>query len=129
MKVFEKHITVVNDDLDDLNHVNNVRYVQWVNDIAREHWNSWASKNLLENYFWVLISHHIEYKSAAILNDSIRIKTYILKSEGVTSKRIVEMYDDITNKLLIKSETNWCLISTETKRPARIPQEIINLNY
>jgi acyl-CoA thioester hydrolase len=129
MKIFEKHITVINDDLDELNHVNNVRYVQWVNDIAKEHWLLFATKNLLENYFWVALSHHIEYKSSAVLSDPIKIKTYILKSEGVTSTRIVEMYHSITNKLLLKSETNWCLINSKTKRPARIPQEIIDLNF
>lgn len=129
MTVFKKNITVINDDLDELNHVNNVRYVQWVNDIAKEHWLLLASKSLLENYFWVALSHHIEYKSAAVLGDIIKIKTYILKSEGVTSTRIVEMYHADSDKLIAKSETNWCFISSKSKRPTRIPQEIIDLTY
>ena len=127
MKTFEKNITVVTDDLDELNHVNNVRYVKWVNDIAKEHWLLLASENILENYFWVALSHHIEYKSAAILDDVIKIKTYVLKSEGVTSTRIVEMYHSETNKLVAKSETNWCFVNSQTKRPTRIIQEIIDL--
>lgn len=127
MQIFEKHITVTKDDLDELNHVNNVRYVQWVNDIAKEHWLQNTSNNIRNIYFWVLLNHHIDYKSPAILNDVIKLKTYVTKAEGVTSTRIVEMYDSKTKKLLVKSETNWCLINSKTLQPTRINSEITNL--
>ena len=127
MQIFEKLITVSQDDLDELNHVNNVRYVKWVNDIAKENWQENASKEMLKEYFWVLLSHHIEYKSSALLNDVVKLKTYVIKAEGVTSTRIVEMYDDKSQKLLVKSETHWCLMSSKTMRPTRINSEIANL--
>ncbi|MBN4046983.1 thioesterase family protein [bacterium AH-315-P13] len=127
MQIFEKLITVTKDDLDELNHVNNVRYVKWVNDVAKEHWLQFATKTILNDFFWVLINHRIEYKSSAILNDVIKLKTYIIKTEGVTSTRIVEMYLNKTKKLLIKSETKWCLMSSKTFRPTRINSEIANL--
>ena len=127
MEIFEKSITVTKDDLDELNHVNNVRYVKWVNDIAKEHWLQNASKDICEEYFWVLLKHNIEYKSSALLNDIVTFKTYVIKAEGVTSTRIVEMYHHKTQKLLVKSETNWCLMSYKTMRPARINLEIANL--
>lgn len=127
MQVYEKLITVSNSDLDSLNHVNNVRYVQWVNDIAKEHWQQNASQNALENYFWVMINHSIEYKSSAYLNDVIRLKTFVIKSEGVTSTRVVEMYNEKNEKLIARSETNWCFMNSQTKKPTRITQEIIDL--
>ena len=127
MQTFEQLITVSQDDLDDLNHVNNVRYVQWVQDIAKAHWLKNASKEILDNYFWVVVSHHIEYKSSALLNDVIQLKTYVTKSEGVTSTRVVEMYHKETRKLLVKAETVWCLIGTKSKRPVRIHKEIVSL--
>ncbi len=127
MQVFEKLITVSQDDLDELNHVNNVRYVQWTQDIAKEHWLQYATEEILNDFFWVLLNHHIEYKSSAILNDIIKLKTYVVKAEGVTSTRIVEMYHNKTNKLLLKSKTHWCLISSKTLRPTRINSEIANL--
>jgi len=127
MQIFEKFITITQDDLDELNHVNNVRYVQWVNDIAKENWQGNASKDMLKEYFWVLLSHHIDYKSSAILNDVVKLKTYVLKAEGVTSTRIVEMYHNKTQKLLVKSETHWCLMNSKTMRPTRINSEIANL--
>ena len=73
-----------------------------------------------------MLSHFIEYKSAAFLNDKIKFKTYVVKSEGVTSVRMVEI-SDANNKLLAKSETTWCLMSAKTNKPARITSEIIEL--
>jgi len=127
MEIFEKLITVTQDDLDELNHVNNVRYVQWTQDIAKEHWMQYASEEIRNDFFWVLLSHHIEYKNPAILNDIVKLKTYVIKAEGVTSTRVVEMYHNKTNKLLVKSETHWCLISSKTLRPTRINSVIADL--
>ncbi len=127
MEIFEKLITVTQDDLDELNHVNNVRYVQWTQDIAKEHWMQYASEEIRNDFFWVLLNHHIEYKKPAILNDVVKLKTYVIKAEGVTSTRVVEMYHNKTNKLLVKSETHWCLISSKTLRPTRINSVIADL--
>jgi acyl-CoA thioester hydrolase len=127
VQVYEKFTTVVQDDLDDLNHVNNVRYVQWVQDVAEEHWNSKATQQILEHFYWVMISHHIQYKGQAILGDELLLKTFVTKSEGVTSTRMVEIYNKNSGKLLTTSETNWCFMSKVNHRPIRILQEIIEL--
>ena len=127
MQIFEKTIKVSNNDLDGLNHVNNVRYVQWVQDVAEEHWNLKASADILDAYFWVMISHHIQYKGQAFLNDILVLKTFVTKSEGVTSTRMVEIYNKNSEKLLTTSETKWCFMSKDNSRPARIPQNIIEL--
>lgn len=127
MKIYEKSIIVTEDDLDDMNHVNNVRYVQWVQDIAKEHWFTLAPENFIKNYAWVVLSHHIEYKNAALLSDPVKIQTYITKSEGVTSVRMVEMHHAKTGKLIAKAESTWCLLNAKTGKPTRIPQEITDL--
>jgi len=127
MQMFETQIIVTKDDLDELNHVNNVRYVSWVNDVAKLHWEKNSKVDMRSKYYWVLLSHFIEYKSSAFLNDLINIKTYVTKSKGVTSSRTVEMYNSNTHKLLVKSETNWCLMDSSTNRPTRINEEIVKL--
>lgn len=124
MEVFEKIIKVQEDDLDDLNHVNNVRYVQWMQDIAKEHWQAKAPEELVNTTVWVVLTHHITYKSAAKLNDNILIKTYIAKSKGPVSVRVVEMYNKENKQLLVKSKTEWCLLNSETFKPMRISPEI-----
>ena len=127
MEVFFKTIKVKHKDLDQLQHVNNVRYVQWVQDIAEAHWLKNASDEILNQYFWVLLSHHIDYKSPAVLDDIVRIETFVEQSEGVTSIRKVNMYNDSTDKLLVTSTTKWCFMSKDTLRPTRITQEIAGL--
>ena len=127
MQIFESLLTVSEDDLDDLDHVNNVRYVQWVNDVAKAHWEQNTSETLRQQYFWVVLSHHIDYKASALLGDTILLKTYVTRSEGVTSTRVVEIYNNATNTLLAKSETNWCFMSVQTKRPTRITEEVAQL--
>jgi len=129
LKTFESFLTVSKDDLDDLDHVNNVRYVQWVQDIAKEHWVTYASQEIRDAYFWVMLTHSIEYKRPAILDDAIKIKTYITKSEGVTCTRVVEIINNTTNKLLAKSETTWCFISSKTLKPTRIIDEVFKIFY
>lgn len=124
MQIFEKIITVVKSDLDQLNHVNNVRYVQWVQDIAEAHWTQNANINITNKYYWVLVKHTIDYKGQALLDDVLKLKTYVLKSEGVTSVRIVEIYNTSTDKLIVKSETKWCFMDMTTHRPIRITEEV-----
>jgi acyl-CoA thioester hydrolase len=127
MQTFEIIITVSEKDLDQLNHVNNVRYVQWVQEIAEAHWLQNVTKDILDNYFWVLVSHHIEYKSEATLGDQLKIKTFVSKSEGVSSIRHVEISNLNTNKIATVSETKWCFMDIRTKRPTRITPEVASL--
>ena len=127
MHTFEKTITVSAEDIDDLNHVNNVRYVQWVQDIAKDHWLAYATDTILDTYSWFLVNHFIEYKSPALLGDKLLLKTFVPKVDGVSTIRHVEIYNESTNKLLVKSKAKWCLIDSKTQRPTRITPEIAEL--
>jgi len=124
VKFYKKTISVTQDDLDDLNHVNNVRYLQWVQDISKEHWVSSAPKEMQENIMWVVTTHFLEYKSAALLDDVLEAKTFIKKSEGPISVRIVEMHNKKNKKLVLRSKTEWCLLNAKNLRPIRISDEI-----
>lgn len=124
METFEKTIIVSAEDLDELNHVNNVRYVQWIQDISKEHWQAYASAEIQKRVVWVVTNHNIDYKGAAKLNDKINIRTYISESHGALSVRVVEIQNAITNQLLLRSRTKWCLLNTKTLKPLRIPEQI-----
>ena len=127
MKTFEKRIRVTADDLDDLMHVNNVRYVQWIQDISKEHWQTVVPPSLQETVVWVVRNHNIDYRSAAVLGDEILIKTHISDTQGPLSIRTVEMYQGQTGRLLVRSNTQWCLLNAQTLRPQRISTEIQTL--
>ena len=124
MKSLEKEIIVSKNDLDELNHVNNVIYIHWVQEIAKNHWKSLVSSEIIKNYYWVLLEHQIKYLHPAFLGDKIILKTYVEKTEVVKSNRIVEIYNTDTNKLLVTSKTIWCLINAKTNKPNRITDEI-----
>lgn len=125
MKIHQKQIQVIQDDLDQNNHVNNIRYVKWVNDIAMSHWQTQASQSNLDHYFWVMLSHKIEYKHQILLGETVTLKTYVKSCEGLFSIRIVEIL--VGKKLCAYSETKWCFMNNKTLKPNRIPQEIIAL--
>ncbi len=124
MKTFEKRIIVSLDDLDDLDHVNNVRYVQWIQDISKEHWQTIAPDELKAGIIWVVRNHNIDYKSSAILGDEIILRTRIVDTKGAISVRRVEMFNSKTNELLVRSNTEWCLLNANTLKPIRISEAI-----
>mgnify|MGYP000671847222 CR=1 FL=1 len=128
MQFYEKTLVVKKDDLDELDHVNNVRYVQWIQDISKEHWQTHAPQKIQDGVVWVVMNHNISYKSAAVLGDDIKVRTYIDQSRGATSIRVVEMHAAKTNLLLLRSKTEWCLLNKETLRPMRISDEIKSIS-
>ena len=128
-KSYKKEIIVVKDDLDALNHVNNVRYIQWIQDISIEHWFRVSKNKLSKQYIWVVASHFVEYKRSAALNDKLTIETYVEKFEGSLSCRVVIISNAETDKINVKALTKWCLIDPKSKRPIRVPDEILRLNF
>jgi acyl-CoA thioester hydrolase len=124
-KTFTQELKVAAEHLDNLNHVNNVVYLQWAQDIAGKHWLKSCEKFDLEKLVWVARDHHIEYFAPALLNQRLRIKTFVEKMDGVSSFRIVEVY--CAEKLLCKCRSRWILVDKNSMRPRRIPQEICQL--
>ena len=124
MKRFVKHITVSTADLDHLKHVNNVRYLEWVQQISGEHWAQLSRPEWDSRYFWVVRSHHIDYYKEALLGEELELTTFVPELKGPLSRRIVEFRRAGSDQLLVRCETQWCLIDTSTKRPCRIPEPI-----
>ncbi|MDA3854570.1 MAG: thioesterase, partial [Bacteroidales bacterium] len=63
------------------------------------------------------------FKSSALLGDQLVIETYVEKLEGVFSFRRVIVRGKNNGKTHMKALTKWCMLSYETKRICRIPQE------
>ena len=122
MHRYQTTLIVTEDHLDELEHVNNVVYLQWVQDIAGEHWMSRSNEAFNAKYFWVVLNHFIEYKGQAFKGDELTIATYVEKNEGVRSVRHVEMLRG--EKLIAKARTEWVLMDRERNRPVRVPEEV-----
>ncbi|NQZ44580.1 MAG: acyl-CoA thioesterase [Flavobacteriaceae bacterium] len=127
MATYQKLQQVGPDHLDELNHVNNVQYLAWVQDVSKEHWMARATLKMLQEYIWVVREHRITYHGAAIEGDTIRITTHIIGSKGPISTRKVVMEDNKTGRLLVSSETDWCLLSPATMKPVKMPDAISQL--
>lgn len=116
--------TVTIEDLDDLAHVNNVRFVQWIQDVAKEHWEVRATNQLKKDFFWVVIRHEIDYKKEALLHDELLIETFVGETTFVTSVRYVNIKNAKTKETLVAAKAIWCLMNTTTKKPTKITEEL-----
>lgn len=123
-EIYEKKITVEEKNLDKQKHVNNVQYVQWVQDVAEEHWEVRASEDQKAKMIWVVVRHEIDYKKEAFLGDNISLQTYVGETTHVTSVRHVIIKNADTDKLLAEAKTTWCLLDAQTKRPVKISDEL-----
>lgn len=127
-KIYTEEYTVQASDIDENNHMNNVKYVEWVQEISKHHWFKLVgSLGYDKKYFWVVINHNIDFKSAALLGDQLVIETYVEKFEGVFSFRRVIIRGKTNGKIHMKALTKWCMLSSETRRICRIPQEFDEL--
>lgn len=126
-EVFEQERSVSKEDLDQNQHVNNVRYVQWIQDIAKAHWEERAGNELMEKYFWVVIRHEIDYKNQAFLGDDLLLETFIGKHTHVTSVRHVNIINKNNNDTIVKAKSTWCLMDSETKKPVKITEEMLRI--
>lgn len=128
-EIFEKTIQVSQEDLDELEHVNNVRYVQWMEDIAKAHWDARASDEIKAEYYWVVVRHEIDYKGQAFLGDEVLMQTYVGEHSLVTSQRHVVIKNKKTKDVLLKSKSTWCLMKYGSKRPVKIQEDMFKCFY
>ena len=126
MKSYSITTEVFPEHIDALGHVNNVQYLYWVQDAAHNHWEA-----LIQNIdkplgVWVVRSHSITYKQAALEGDKLTLKTYVKQSRGVLSERIVEIFN-AEQKLLAVCSTQWCYINPINQKPEMIPNTVLEL--
>ncbi len=114
------------DDIDELGHAGNVRWVQWVNDSAAAHS---ASIGLdLAAYqslgvVWVVRRHEIEYLAEAREGETVEALTWVESLKGATSLRRTHFRRG--GQVLARAATTWVLLSMSTRRPTRIPKELL----
>lgn len=127
MNIFQTERTVRKEDLDELQHVNNVRYVQWIQELSKAHWETVVPENVRKDMVWVVRRHDIRYKGPARLGERLVFRTFIARSEGFISSRVVEIRKKESGKLILKSQTDWCLLHGESGKPMTISKEILTL--
>ena len=122
-KVYQKSLLVKEEHLDELGHVNNVQYLQWVQDIAKEHWFSEFPNSSIQEEYWVVLEHTIQYKNAALLGDELSLQTFVEPPIGVKFPRNVHIYRN--DQLITNARSIWCFIDAKSNRPKRVSKEIL----
>lgn len=122
---YSKTITIPPSAIDENGHVNNVAYVQWMQDIAVEHYASIGGITAQgEDSTWVVREHRIEYLLPAFVNEEIEINTWVENIRRVRSLRKYEFVRKSDGKILVKGETDWVFVSVKTGMPQAIPEQV-----
>jgi len=127
--VYSKTIAVPETVIDENGRVNNVAYVQWMQDIAIEHYSSIGGIAPTQHIgaTWVARSHLIEYLMPAFAGEEIEIRTWIESVRRVRSLRKYEFVRKSDGKVLVKGETDWVFVDAQTGSPRAIPNEVIEI--
>lgn len=126
--IYSKTIHIPKSAIDENGHVNNVTYVQWMQDIAVEHY---AFIGGIEaqgaDSTWVVREHKIEYFLPAFLGEEIEIKTWVENIRRVRSLRKYEFIRTSDGKPLVKGETDWVFVDVKTGSPRAVPEAVIKV--
>ena len=126
--IYTKTIIIPQTAIDENGHVNNVAYVQWMQDIAVEHYASIGGIQAQgPDATWVIREHRIEYLFPAFEGEEIEIRTWVENIRKVRSLRKYEFVRKADNKILVRGETDWVFMDIKTGSPRAIPEEAINV--
>ena len=125
---YSRSLIIPESAIDENGHVNNVAYVQWMQDIAVEHYSSIGGIIAQgPDATWVVREHKIEYFLPAFLGEEIEIKTWVENIRRVRSLRKYEFIRKADGKVLVKGETDWVFVDAKTGSPRAIPVEVSNV--
>ncbi len=125
---YSKTITVTKEFIDENGHVNNVTYVQWMQDIAVEHYSSIGGVEAQGlDSTWVIREHRIEYLLPAFEGDEIEVRTWVENIRRVRSLRKYEFVRKSDGKILVEGETDWVFVDVKTGSPRAVPEEVVKV--
>ena len=127
-KIYTKIIAIPQTAIDENGHVNNVTYVQWMQDIAVEHYSSIGGVEVQgQNATWVVREHKIEYLFPAFAGEEMEIRTWVENIRRVRSLRKYEFLRKSDGKMLVRGETDWVFVDVKTGAPRAVPDEVAKI--
>ncbi len=110
-------------------HVSNIEYVRWLDRAAELHSDAlgYTRETMLrENVMWFVARHEIDYRAEAWRGDRIVIATWVRSFKRVKSWRDYVMIRMSDKKMICRAATLWVFVDLATRKPKRIPQEMID---
>ena len=123
--IFERAVTARPEQIDELGHVNNAVWVQWIQEVALDHWYSVATPAHQDAYIWVVVRHEIDYLRPAFVGETLTGRTWVGETpKGARFDRHMEFTGD-DGKVRVRAVTQWAIIDKATGRPIRVPAEVV----
>lgn len=125
---FDIHHTVAADEIDGQGHVHNLRYIAWSLRAASGHSAAmgWDAATMMQCYGsgWVVRSHEIVYRLAALAGDEIVVRTWIadVARHAATRRSVICRISD--RKVLARIRTRWAMVDLRIRKAMAIPAEI-----
>ena len=125
MKRFTRTFTATAAHIDVMGHVNNAVWVQWVQDLATDHWEAAARQEDRATVVWLVVRHEIDYRGNITAGQSVVGETWIEGAgTGAKSLRRVD-FTDTAGKRVVSAATTWAMLDKATLRPLRVRQETL----
>ena len=124
---FDFQHVVAEDEIDAQGHVHNLRYLQWTLWAAGEHSKAsgWDSRAALKQQLgWVVRSHDVTYRAAALLGDQITIRTWVADLAKFASRREYAVCRASDRTVLARVVTRWVYVDLSKRKVVAIPETI-----
>ena len=129
-RIYTRSFTIPADSIDENGHVNNVAYVQWMQDIAVEHYSAIGGIEAQgPESTWVVREHKIEYLLPAFAEEEIEVRTWVENVRRVRSLRKYEFVRKSDQRVLVKGETDWVFVDMKTGSPRAVPEKMIDIFF
>lgn len=122
---FTQDFTALAEHIDELGHVNNTVWVRWIQDMATAHWEHAARAQDVQQYFWVVTRHEIDYRGNVSEGETVTGETWIEgEPRGATSLRRVD-FRDVSGRVIVSAATTWAMLDRERQRLVRVRPDVI----
>ncbi|MGC4251046.1 MAG: acyl-CoA thioesterase [Sphingobium sp.] len=121
---YTTHIAALPEHIDVLGHVNNAVWVQWMEQVATEHWTRDADPAHLDAYVWVVTRHEIDYRGNVKEGEVVTVRTWIAEPpRGARFDRLME-FTGPDGKVKVAAKSTWAIIDRESGRILRVPPDV-----
>jgi acyl-CoA thioester hydrolase len=94
-------------------------------DIAIEHYDSIGGIQAQgPDATWVIREHRVTYLMPAFEGEEVEVRTWIEDLRRVRSLRMYEFVRKADGRLVVKGETDWVFVDTNTGAPRSVPESM-----
>ena len=128
--MFETEITIRPDDIDMNNHVHNSKYLDYLlmarYDQMKKDYKVSMEVFVERGYYWVVSELNIKYKRPIFLHDgTVKVRTQVKEFHGASVLVNYWILKPENDKIAAHGEASYTMLSIQTSRPTRIPEDII----